>query len=73
MRSINSRIGILDDYLMNEQISEHDAKHWQGVANDYRDLRMELTKKKLNTKQWGVFINYDALDRMYPDHSTNAE
>ena len=64
MRSINSRIGILDDYLMNEQISEHDAKHWQGVANDYRDLRMELTKKKLNTKQWGVFINYDALDRM---------
>lgn len=73
MRSINSRIGILDDYLMNEQISEHDAKHWQGVANDYRDLRMELTKKKLNTKQWGVFINYDALDKMYPDHSSNAE
>jgi hypothetical protein len=73
MRSINSRIGILDDYLMNEELSDHDMKHWQGVANDYRDLRLELTKKKLSTKQWGVFINYDALDRMYPDHGTNAE
>ena len=73
MRSINSRIGILDDYLMNEDLSDHDMKHWQDVANDYRDLRLELTKKKLNTKQWGVFINYDALDRMYPDNKTNAE
>ena len=73
MRSINSRIGILDDYLMNEEMSEHDAKHWQSVANDYRDLRQELAKKKLNTKQWGVFINYDALDRYYPDNKTNAE
>lgn len=73
MRSINSRIGILDDYLMNEDMSEHDAKHWQAVANDYRELRAELAKKKLNTKQWGVFINYDALDRMYPDNKTSAE
>lgn len=73
MRSINSRIGILDDYLMNEDISEHDAKHWQEVANDYRELRAELAKKKLNLKQWGVFINYDALDRMYPDAKFNAE
>jgi len=73
MRSINSRIGILDDYIMNEEMSEHDAKHWQEVANDYRDLRQELAKKKLNTKQWGVFINYDALDRMYPDNKTSAE
>lgn len=73
MRSINSRIGILDDYLMNDEVSEHDAKHWQDVSNEYRELRAELAKKKLNLKQWGVFINYDALDRVYPDNKFNAE
>jgi hypothetical protein len=62
MRGINSRIGILDDYLANEELNDNDYKHWTQVANAYRDLRIALTKKKLQDKQYGLFFRYDKLD-----------
>lgn len=64
MRGINSRLGILEDYLYNEQLPASEAAHWENVANQYRELRMILSKKKFNEKQYGLFFDYSALDKL---------
>ena len=64
MRAINNRLGILEDYLYQEQLSPAEAEHWEEVANRYRDLRTELAKKKFNEKQYGLFFDYSKLDNM---------
>jgi len=62
LRGINSRLGILEDYLATEKIPENEKNHWERVAENYRALRVELAKKKFKEKSWGVFIDYNALD-----------
>lgn len=62
MRGINSRIGIIEDYINNEELSDNDYKHWTNVSNSYRDLRVQLSKKKVNDKSYGLFYRYDRLD-----------
>ena len=64
MRGINSRLGILEDYLYNETLSDHDRKHWEAVVESYRQLRMILAKKKFEDKQYGLFFDYSALDKL---------
>lgn len=64
MRGLNSRLGILEDYLMNEDLSYNDRKHWEGVAESYRQLRVILSKKKFEDKQYGLFFDYSALDKL---------
>jgi len=64
MRGINSRLGILEDYLYNEELSDHDRKHWEEVAETYRQLRVILAQKKFEDKQYGLFFDYSALDKL---------
>lgn len=65
LRGINSRLGILEDYLYNEpKLSDKERAHWQRVADQYRELRIILSKKKFKEKSWGIFIDYDALDKL---------
>lgn len=64
MRGINSRLGILEDYLYNEELSDHDRKHWEEVAETYRQLRVILSQKKFEDKQYGLFFDYSALDKL---------
>ena len=64
MRGINSRLGLLEDYLYSENLSDHDRKHWEDVAQAYRDLRIILSKKKLDSKQYGLFYDYSKLDQL---------
>ena len=64
MRGINSRLGILEDYLYNEELSDHDRKHWEEVAEAYRQLRVILSQKKFEDKQYGLFFDYSALDKL---------
>jgi len=64
MRGINSRLGILEDYLYNENLSDHDRKHWEEVAETYRQLRVILSQKKFEDKQYGLFFDYSALDKL---------
>ncbi len=64
MRGINSRLGILEDYLYNETLSDHDRKHWESVVESYRQLRIILAKKKFDDKQYGLFFDYSALDKL---------
>ena len=64
MRGINNRLGVLEDYIYYEQLSDHDRKHWEEVAQAYRDLRVVLSKKKLEGKQYGLFFDYNKLDEL---------
>ena len=64
IRGINNRISILEDYIYNENLTEHDRNHWQGVIADYMALRDTLSKKKLDTKQYGLFFDYSKLDQL---------
>lgn len=64
MRGINNRLGVLEDYIYSEDLSEHDKKHWEDVAQAYRDLRIILSKKKLDGKQYGLFFDYNKLDSL---------
>lgn len=64
LRSINTRLSILEDYIYNTpDLSETERKHWETVAMKYRELREQLAKKKIvNKKQYGLFFDYDQLD-----------
>lgn len=61
MRAINNRLGILEDYLYNEEMKESERKHWEGVAYKYRELRAIMAKKKYKEKQFSVYIDYESL------------
>lgn len=64
LRGINSRLGIVEDYLYQENLNEKEKAHWEMVADAYRNLRINLSKKKFKEKSWGVFIDYNALDEL---------
>lgn len=71
LRGINSRLGLLEDYLANEtKLSENDRAHWVLVADKYRQLRDILVKKKFDNKTWGIFTNWDRFDAMSNDNNT---
>lgn len=62
MRGINTRLGVLEDYLANENLSDYDRKHWEYVCNQYRELRIVLSKKKFKEKHYGLWFDYSKLD-----------
>ena len=65
LKQINTRIGILDDYLADEEISEADRNKWNAVDMEYRSLREELVKKKLSMrKNIGYFVDYDKINQI---------
>lgn len=66
LRGINTRLGILEDYINNTpDMSESEKKHWTMVAMQYRKLREDLAKKKIwNKSQYGLFFDYSALDKL---------
>ena len=67
MRGINSRLGILEDYLANEtKLSENDRAHWNLVADKYRQLREILSKKKFENK-YLIHVDWDYIDSLGKD------
>ena len=66
VRGINTRLNILEDYLANTpNISEIETKKWTEVANKYRALRIELTKKKIWDKSsYNIWVDYNKLDEL---------
>ena len=71
LRCINSRIAILEDYLINEKgLNDIEVDHWRDVIDQYRMLRAEIGQKKFGSasKNFNAFLNIDyskldALDR----------
>lgn len=66
MRAINTRISILQDYLYNTpDMRPSEREHYEQVVRKFMELREALTKKRIwNKKQYGIFVDYDQLDRM---------
>lgn len=64
MRGINTRLGVLEDYLSTEDINESERKHWEHVCNQYRELRIALSKKKFKEKSYGLWFDYSKLDEL---------
>jgi hypothetical protein len=63
LRSINTRLNILDDYLYeNEDLSETERARWASLSMKYRQLRENLIKKKIwNKKNYGLFFDYNQM------------
>lgn len=62
LKQINARLAILDDYIR-ENSDDPDIDRWIGVKEEYMDIRDILAKKKLHKRNYGVFVDYDALDK----------
>lgn len=65
MRLLNSRITILDDYLLYEDIDEKTRDRYNKVLDKYLKLREDLSKKTVyKQKMYGLFVDYNALQTM---------
>lgn len=65
LKQINVRLSILDDYLRNEEMSDRDRQRWQSLYDRYVAIRDEIANKKVyNKRNYGIFVDYDKLDRM---------
>lgn len=66
LRQINTRINILEDYLYNtDNLRESEVGRWTNVINAYKELRIELSKKKIvDHKRYGIYVDYDYLDTL---------
>lgn len=65
MRQINSRMGIISDYICEEELSEHERKRWESLYDKYDKLREEMVKKPIySRKMYGLFVDYNALMSM---------
>ncbi|MDD3121951.1 MAG: hypothetical protein PHC62_00380 [Candidatus Izemoplasmatales bacterium] len=72
MRQINSRMGILDAYLMeNDDLSDKERKRWESVFDKYSKLREDLSEKSVYIrKMYGLFVDYNALQQMSQNNTT---
>ena len=69
MRQINSRMGIIQDYLDEENISEPERRRWENVFYRYERLRVKMTNKPIySRKMYGLFTDYNALMQPGPEN-----
>ena len=60
LHRINSRMSIIDDYIMSEEkLSTYEVKKLQDLYNKYDKLRATIASKKLASPR-SLIINYDA-------------
>ena len=63
IRSINSRLSILDDQIYNNTIKESEKKHWMAVARQYKDLRNVVLSKKISKRKYSdIFMDYSDFE-----------
>lgn len=64
MRQINSRMGIISDYLdsESENINETELHRWEKLYDKYDKLRDQMVAKPIySRKMYGLFVDYNAL------------
>lgn len=65
MRQLNSRMGIIEDYLEQEELSDTERKRWEKLYDKYDSVRNEMIKKPIySRKMYGLFVDYNALMNM---------
>ena len=70
LKQINARLAILDNYIR-ENPDDPEIDRWVAVKLQYMDIRDTLAKKRLHKRNYGIFVDYDALDKM--DDSSEEE
>lgn len=66
LKQINARLAILDDYIREENLPDDEKQRWTTVYMKYREIRDDIANKKVyNRKNYGVFFDYNQLDKMY--------
>lgn len=66
IRQMNSRISMIDDYLMTEKLSDAESKRWHELSSKYRMLREELAKKTTySEKFYGLFVQTPVIKSRY--------
>lgn len=66
LKQINSRISILDDYLLELSEDDREYERWYKVLCKYRALREDLAKTKVyNHKQYGLYFDYNQMNMNY--------
>lgn len=63
LKQINARLAILDNYIR-ENPDDPEIDRWIAVKIQYMDIRDTLAKKRLHKRNYGIFVDYDALDRL---------
>ena len=63
LKQINARLAILEDYIRENQ-DDPDLDRWINVKMEYMEIRDQLAKKKLNKRQYGIFVDYNAIDAL---------
>lgn len=64
LHQINMRMSILDDYITREELTDQERGKWVDLYEKYKELREYLSRKKIyNKKNYGLFFDYNQLDR----------
>lgn len=59
MRQINTRLGIMEDYLNSEDIDDKERKKWFESIDRFKELREKLSKTvTYKSKTYGIYVNY---------------
>lgn len=57
IRSINSRLSILEDYIYNNTLSSSEKNRWLALSKQYRDLRNMILEKKIRKAKYSDLFN----------------
>ena len=68
LKQINARLAILDNYIR-ENPDDPEIDRWVAVKLQYMDIRDTLAKKRLHKRNYGIFVDYDALDKLDDENS----
>lgn len=63
LKQINARLAILDDYIR-ENSDDPEIDRWIAVKMQYIEIRDVLAKKRLHKRNYGIFVDYDSLDKL---------
>ena len=72
LKQINARLAILDNYIR-ENPDDPEIDRWVAVKLQYMDIRDTLAKKRLHKRNYGIFVDYDTLDKLDDDESYDEE
>ena len=65
LKQINARLAILDDFIR-ENPEDPDIDRWIALKDQYLAIRDKMAKQKVyKHKNYGIFIDYNALDKQF--------
>lgn len=64
MRQINARMALLQDAIMENDMTEQEKAKWYKLLEDYEELRRIVANKKISTGHLGIWTDLDMLDNL---------